>query len=687
MNKRTFAGADDPRHWAPMALSIALLALLASATSLGNGFAYDDRWIIVENVRAHSLHAPWKFFAETYWPNIRGAALYRPLTIMLYATQWTLGGGSPLIFHVVSVTLYITVSVLVFWLALQILPRSAAWVAAALFAVHPVHVEAVGNVVGQAELWTALLMIGAVALYVRDRRHGLPLERRTAVAILALFVTGMLIKENAIVLPALIVAADYFLCDSAGLDQRWRDRAASLFPLLVWMTLFAALFLFVRVQILDGIGGDVTHPSLQNLGLMQRSLVMLGLLPEFGRLFLWPAQLFADYSPQYVHTHTSWHLELIPGLLLLLSVTVLWCISWRRQPIVAFGLAWVVIAIAPVANILIPTGILIAERTFLVPSLGVVLAVATLIPWVTACLRGKPRTVYIAAGGVLALLLTLGAARSAERQYAWKDSEAVFVRLVLDAPTNFKAHYALGGFLFETHRAIEGEREWRYAIALMPGYYGVYVDLAHKYRDAHVCQAAIPNYQKALSIEPALPLATAGLVACYLDLGQYRRARSASRSAIADGYYRCAFEYMISRADSALVATDSLDGENRWRSARTSDCNASRLVIDTVRTVEVGRPIAPAVVVRALDPAGARSRTFNGRVTLALAANSSGARLSGTLTVVAVDGIATFRNVLVEKPGVGYSLVATSQKLSAPASPPFQAAVGGGQKSLKSGYR
>lgn len=680
MNRRTFAGADDPRHWAPMAIAIALLALLASATSLGNGFAYDDRWIIVENARAHSLHAPWKFFAETYWPNIRGAALYRPLTILLYAAQWKLGGGSPLIFHVVNVALYVMVSVLVFWFALQFLPRMAAWVAAALFAVHPVHVEAVGNVVGQAELWTALLMIGAVALYVRDRRHGLPLERRTAVTIVALFVAGMLIKENAIVLPALIVAADYFLCDGASHDRPWRDRVASLFSLLVWMTLFAALFLFVRVQILEGIGGDVTHPALQHLGVVQRSLLMLGLLPEFGRLFLWPAQLFADYSPQQVHAHSAWHFELIPGLLLLLSALTLWCISWRRQPVVAFGLAWLVIAISPVANILIPTGILIAERTLLVPSLGVVLAVATLVPWFMDKLKGKPRLAYIAAGGVLALVLTLGAAKSAERQYAWKDSETVFLRLALDAPANFKSHYSLGGLLFEAKRPIEGEREWRYAIALMPGYYGVYVDLAHKYRDAHLCQAAIPNYQKALSIEPSLPLATAGLIACYLELGQYRRARAASRTTIADEFNRCAFEYMISRADSALVATDSIDGENRWRSPRASQCNASRLVIDSVRTAEAGVPITPAVVVRGLDPSGARSSTFTGRVTLSLAPNKPGAKLNGTLTVSAVAGIATFRNVTIDKSGNGYVLTATSGKLAAGLASPIGVTAGRGQK-------
>jgi tetratricopeptide (TPR) repeat protein len=291
---------------------------------------------------------------------------------------------------------------------------------------------------------------------------------------------------------------------------------------------------------------------------------MLGLVPEFGRLFVWPARLYADYSPRDVVVHTTWHLDLLPGALLVTCVTLLFIISWRRAPVVAFGLAWLAIAVAPVSNVLIPTGILLAERTLLVPSVGVVLAVGFATSWVLRALRPMPRLVRLTAAGAFVILLTLGFSESAERQYVWKSTDAVFIALANDAPLNFKAHYTYGGRLFEQKRSMDGEREWRKAIALMPEYHGVYVDLAHKYREAHICQAAIPNYQKALSIEPALPLARVGLVACYLELGQWHRARSESRWAIADGYYRRAFEYMIERADSALVASDSLDGTIKW---------------------------------------------------------------------------------------------------------------------------
>ncbi|HVZ49050.1 MAG TPA: tetratricopeptide repeat protein [Gemmatimonadaceae bacterium] len=552
---------QDARSYRWPALGVIGLALLASVTSLTNGFAYDDRWIIVENDTVHNVGHWWGVFGDTYWPMIRNAALYRPLTILAFVFQWAAGGGTPLIFHTLNVILYAAVAVLVYALALQILPRRAAWVAAALFAVHPVHVEAVGNVVGQAELWAAAALIGGVAVYLAARRDGRPLDRETRFVICGIYFVGMMFKENAIVLPALLVAAEAFVVrDTRG----WKPRADALVSLLVWMTALAMIYLWVRVAITGELGGDVEHPALRNLGAVQRAWVMLGLAPEFARLLLWPARLYADYSPQLVQAVPSPSLYHLNGALLILCLTALAIVAARRFPLVTFALAWIAIAISPVANILLPTGILLAERTLLVPSVSVVIAVAALVPWFEARLAGRPRAARLAAAGGLAIVLMLGAARSADRQRTWHDTRTVFSTLIADAPFSFKAHYANGGTLWEAKRPGEAEREWRYAIALYPEYFAVYQDLAHKYREAHVCPAAIPLYIKSLAIEPALPFARLGLAACYLEIAHYREARSTARIAIAWGDYRKAFEFVIGRADSALVANDTLDGANRW---------------------------------------------------------------------------------------------------------------------------
>src|SRR6185437_3054778 len=126
-------------RWAA-ATSIALLALLSSITSIVNGFTYDDRPLILENPRVHHLAYLGRAWLDTYWPPWMGAGLYRPLTISAFTLQWAVGRGAPWIFHATNITAYIIVCVLVLALARLMLPPAAAWTAAALFAVDPLHV-------------------------------------------------------------------------------------------------------------------------------------------------------------------------------------------------------------------------------------------------------------------------------------------------------------------------------------------------------------------------------------------------------------------------------------------------------------------------------------------------------------------------------------------------------------------
>src|ERR1035437_9201846 len=125
----------------------------------------------------------------------------------LFTLQWVAANGAPWIFHLVNILLAVATTLAVYWCAAAVLPTLGAWVAAALFAVHPVHVEVTGNVVGQSELIVALCLALAVGLYLR-RRKTHELTGRDVAAISALFGLGLFTKEHAIVLPGLLVAAE-----------------------------------------------------------------------------------------------------------------------------------------------------------------------------------------------------------------------------------------------------------------------------------------------------------------------------------------------------------------------------------------------------------------------------------------------------------------------------------------------
>ena len=123
------------RRLLPPAL-VALVAAAVFAHTLSFHLVYDDVWAVANNARVHSL-AHWReILTSPYWKN----ELYRPLTSLTFAADWTLWNGSPAGFHLANVLAHVLASLLVYALAASLLGWAGATVAGLLFAVHPVHV-------------------------------------------------------------------------------------------------------------------------------------------------------------------------------------------------------------------------------------------------------------------------------------------------------------------------------------------------------------------------------------------------------------------------------------------------------------------------------------------------------------------------------------------------------------------
>jgi protein O-mannosyl-transferase len=517
------------RTWWYAALAIAALALLASANSVANGYAYDDNYLIVRATRNHTLAGWWRDFAGTYWPRDWGGDGYRPLTTIVFRLQWVLGGGSAALYHGVNVALHVLGAVAVLWLAASVLPFGAAIVAAALYAVHPVHVEAIANVVGQSELWVALLIASAVALYVRGRLSG-SLTRGRWAAICGLYATACLFKEHAIVLPALIVLAEAtVVTDRAPLLRRLAHIRV---PLLLLAAIGLA-YMYARSRVvLHGVSGFVPYLPFQivKFSSTDRVLTAVGVAPEWLRLLLWPARLTTEYSPTYVEIAQGPSIAQLPGLLVLVGVLGLAVVCWRRSPVTSFGIGWLVLTLLPASNFIFPAGFIVAERTLLLPSVGAMIALASAIPWLYARLEGN-RVAQLAGVGAVAVLLGLGLARSVTRNRVWKDNDTLFRQSVLDAPDSYRAHFLLGQHFFEQKRHHYGERHLRRALELFPDPV-VMFDLAEHYREARWCGPAIPLYQTAFAMASNMRVSQYGLAICQLESLNMEAARKTTLSAL-----------------------------------------------------------------------------------------------------------------------------------------------------------
>jgi len=509
-------------------IAIALLSVAASITGVLNGFALDDVFVIVRNPSLHSLASAWRVFGETYWPAAQGAALYRPLTSLGFLAQWAIGGGSPLPFHVFSILLYAAACVAFYELAVLIALPAAALAAAAIFAVHPLHVEAVANVVGQAEVWAALVIFCTVAWYIRARRSG-PLQARQFVWLALAYLAACGFKEHAIILPAILLAAEFTVIGEA---RSRRERLRSLAPLMIVLAITAGVFIAVRTFVIGGVQGAGMNDLLRGQPFSSRFLTMLRVVVEWVRLFFWPASLSADYSAHRIEIATSFDAGMLPGVLVVLGVAAIAIALRKSKPAVTFGILWTALALLIPSNLLVVTGFVLAERTLFLASAGVAICIGALAfdAWEALAERG-PMARRVAVGA-FCLLVIAGVTRSASRNPAWRNNDSLFQQTLEDAPSSYKAHWMMSDRLAELHRVPEALDEMDLAVmlgrrddALLLTYGG---DLFAK---SDRCPRALALYRRALPLAPRNIQLRVNTSLCLFKVGKIFEAKSIALAA------------------------------------------------------------------------------------------------------------------------------------------------------------
>lgn len=427
-----------------MVLSIIGITLLVYANSLFNGFAYDDTWIVAQNTRVHQLTDLRAILLTPYWPSFGSElGLYRPFTILAFAVEWAIGGGAPWVFHLANVLLHAGVSVLVFLVVEQLLSRRAAIAAAILFAVHPLHTEAVANVVGQGELWAALGVLTACYIYI-TRPDGAALDARRRVLLFGLYGASLMFKESAVVLPGLLVLLDVAQGRVRFGNVPARPNAASplryakemAFPIAVFTTILLA-FLVLRLEVLGNVTGTDAAPGLPHLREQFRVLNAFRAWPEFMRLLFVPFDLSVDYAPGLVLPVESITAMVALGMLLVVACVALMLVT-PRFPQFGLPAGWFIITILPVSNFFFPIGVLIAERTLYLPSFAVCFLAG--YAWQEAGKLAVRESRRLAIG--FAFLITIVfSGFTIKRNPDWDSLQSVWDSLARDHPESYRAQW------------------------------------------------------------------------------------------------------------------------------------------------------------------------------------------------------------------------------------------------------
>ena len=452
----------------------ALLLVVVAATalylpSLRNGFAYDDVAVIERDARVHSLTNLPDLLLDPYWAD-EAMGLYRPLVSASYAVDWAVSGGKPLWFHVVNVAWNAAACGALFLLLAAFAPMAAALAGALLFAAHPVHVEAVANVVGRAELIAATLMFSALLLWLR-RSVNQPSESRATFGIIALYAMAVLSKESAIMLPALVVLVDAARGELTPTTLvPWLRRHGRTFGVLI---VVAVAYLALRTAVLGELGPSRLDPALEIGGPFEQRLTALQTWPVVLRLLLFPVVLLADYGPQILMPALEPNANVLLGAALLLGLIGGGISAWLRgHGRLALVLLWLPVAMLPVSNLLLTIGVLLAERALYLPSAVVAFAVTFAVAAMPAV--NTRRVAFALTAGVCVLF----AVRSLVRIPEWRTTDTILLAQLRDRPDSFRAHWHHARIALRERQPVVALERYSRALELWPHRRGLVLETA-----------------------------------------------------------------------------------------------------------------------------------------------------------------------------------------------------------------
>jgi len=436
-----------------------LLAILVYANSFPGTFVLDDIHIAKNNPLVKDVDLLTIFHTD-YWHGMENSGLFRPLTIFSLAINRLIFGTNAWGFHLVNLLLHAGVTLL-FWQTLKqwTIRPVVAFLAAALFAVHPLHTEVVDVIVGRSELLVALFLLLA---FLSLRKEG---SRWQYLAVLFYF-AALLSKENAITFLLLLPVAEAFCAERFTIwKERWRLYAGLATATVVW--------LLWRTY---GVTSDLPRSTLTeaaaplaHVDTLTRVLSALEHQWIYLKLHLWPIPLQSVYSiadlPPFLSTFFSFtSLAVVTATSIFLALIVY---GVKRKVWAAFFLLLYVLSFAITANLFFPIGVTMAERLTYLPSLWFSAALAALLLG-----EGRTRLQNNLGAIVGCLFILFFATVCLARNVDYGSEPQLWMEEVRQNPQDYLGWQNVGEVLTNHKRYVEAEAAYLQMLRLNPDYPG-----------------------------------------------------------------------------------------------------------------------------------------------------------------------------------------------------------------------
>ena len=416
--------AADRRSAGLERTALILAAIAAFFCALHNQPIEDDVGLLQVRLGAvsHWSDVP-PLLLQSYWGDLFRSGLYRPLTLAVAAAIKLTCGSSLLFPRMVSLALHAGCTLLVWRLARRMLTPTGALLTAIVFAVHPIHAEAVITFYGQSDLWATLFALAAVILHLRQSAAGKPSWHFLGVAFFYLLSLGF--KESAIALPIALG-----LLRGMIIDKEERGIARWIGPREIVVATALVPYVLLRLWVLGGAFGPGAEAVVGGgQGVFPRVSILMVTLSTYLQLLVFPWGQTIYYGHLRDRLLATGYFEVL--ILLAAFAALLFLLSPKRPWTLAAGLL-LAIGLFPVCG-LVPIGVLVAERCLYFPSVGFALLLGG---WLASLPALSSRTVATA----VALLIAIGGmVLSARVCLRWATPLSVWTTTWADHPRSPRA--------------------------------------------------------------------------------------------------------------------------------------------------------------------------------------------------------------------------------------------------------
>jgi len=492
---------------------LAIAILFAYFKVSGYGFInLDDHLYVVQNSHVQSgislENIKWSLTSTR-------ASNWHPLTWISLMLDYQVFGLKPGAYHMMNVLFHVANALLLF-LALRRM-TGALWQSAfvaALFALHPLHVESVAWISERKDVlctFFGMLTLWAYAGYVENRKM------KSYFLVLLLFTLGLMSKPMLVTLPFVLLLMDYWPLGRIRLEETgFKKHLSSTIPLILEKLplLILAAASSVMTIIAQKAGGAIA--STEIIPMRTRTANALVSYVTYLWKAIWPLGLTIFYP--YLKTIPLW--QVLGAGLLIVLITLVVIMNIRERPYLAVGWFWYLGTLVPVIGIVQVGSQAMADRYTYIPLIGIFIMVAWGIPELISRMHRARATLAMSSIAIVLILMVITRIQTGY----WKDNMTL-CRHALDVTrNNYMAHNSLALTLDEKGKTGEAVKHYVEALKIKPDYVDAHVNLGLDLLDQGKISEAIKHFKEALRINPDCLEAEVNLGAALSRLGRFEEA-------------------------------------------------------------------------------------------------------------------------------------------------------------------